>query len=79
MTVKNICESLKAIASSIETNLLDPTTGGLKPQPDLVDDSKVLSDVETALVANGVVLSSQEQTIISGAIALLMTLGGFIK
>lgn len=71
MTPKQIADTVKDILSAVEADLLDPTTGKFKVQPDYADDAQAIQDVETAYVAHGGTLSPNVKTAIAGVVAVL--------
>lgn len=71
MTPKQISATIRAALTAIENDLLDPTTGQFKHQPDFADDAKLVSDAETAYLANIGPINDNVKKVIAGVIALL--------
>lgn len=71
MTARQKLELVRSVMAAIETNLLDPTTGNLKPLPDLSGFSATIQAVLASLTAAGVVIPPDVDKAIAGLVAVL--------
>jgi hypothetical protein len=75
MNTKQKLDAVKAAIDAVEKDLLDPTSGEFKHQPDFADDIQLAADIEAVYVANGGVLSPDVAKALSGAAAVVKILG----
>jgi hypothetical protein len=71
MTAKQKLDLADTILAAVKTNLLDATTGELKPLPDLGGVSATIQAVMAALIAAGVTIPVEVQKAIDGLVAVL--------
>ena len=79
MTLKEYLDTAKAVITAVENDLLDPTTGHFKAQPDFVDDSKLVTDVNAAYLANGGTEAPNVGVVVQGVVAVLAIANNFVK
>lgn len=65
-TPKQYVELVRAILDAMDADLIDPSTGAFKQQPDYKDDLQLAQDIEQAYVAHGGVISDSVAKVISG-------------
>ena len=75
MTMKQKLDLVKNVIEAAEKDLLDPTSGDFKKQPDWTDDIQLVSDLEAAYVANGGSIGPDVAKVIAGAAAVVKILG----
>ena len=75
MTPKDKLDIARDVIDATEADLLDPTTGQFKAQPDITDDIKFAGAVEAAYVRHGGTLNDNAQKAIEGVEAVLEITG----
>ena len=71
MTPKEKLDVARDVIDAVEADLIDPTTGQFKAQPDLADDAKLIGAVEASYLARGGVLNDNVKKAIAGVEAVL--------
>ena len=75
MTTAEKLQTVIDALTATKKDLLDPTTGEFKHQPDFSDDAKLAADIEAAYVANGGTVSPDVAKALQGAAAVLKLVG----
>jgi hypothetical protein len=74
LTAKQAIELSRAILASVEKDLVDPATGGFKPNT-VQDDVQAATDIEADLKAAGVVVPPNVDKVIAVAKDIIALLG----